>query len=334
MSFAPEPAYAHGTAREDRGPALQPRHARRADAQGGAALPGRVPERPARGRDPARCCGCRSCTASSCASRPAKSARKYASIWTPEGSPLKVWTEKQALLLAGLSRPARPPRARPPRDALRPAFDRQRARRAQGGGRRARPGAAALSAVRGGDDGEHRRRVAAWMRACRNLPELRFVKHYHDDPGYIDALAAPGQRALAASTAAPDKLVLSFHGLPQRSLTLGDPYHCECLKTGAPARRAPEAARRVRRGHVPEPLRQGRVAEALHRADAGRAGASRASPGSTCSARASRPTAWRRSRRSTRRRAPRSSPPAARSSATSPASTTSTSGSPRWPRSP
>ena len=80
------------------------------------------------------------------------------------------------------------------------------------------------------------------------------------------------------------------------------------------------------RGHVPEPLRQGRVAAALHRADAGRAGRGRASAGSTCSARASPPTASRRSRRSTRRRGPPSWPPAARSSATSPASTTSTSG--------
>ena len=57
------------------------------------------------------------------------------------------------------------------------------------------------------------------------------VKHYHDDPGYIDALA---QRVVEhwRVNGRPDKLVLSFHGLPRRSLTLGDPYHCECLKTG------------------------------------------------------------------------------------------------------
>ena len=67
MSFAPEPAYAHGTAPTHRRRALQPRHARRADAGGGAPLPRRVPERPARRRDPARCSGGRSCTASSCA---------------------------------------------------------------------------------------------------------------------------------------------------------------------------------------------------------------------------------------------------------------------------
>ena len=124
--------------------------------------------------------------------------------------------------------------------------------------------------------------------------------------------AAPGASSEHWMThGRPDKLVLSFHGLPRRSLTLGDPYHCECLKTGAPARRAAEAARRLRRRHVPEPLRQGRVAAALHRADAGRAGQGRRRAGSTCSAPASRPIASRRSRRSTRRRGPRSWPPAA-----------------------
>jgi len=73
--------------------------------------------------------------------------------------------------------------------------------------------------------------VADWMKRRRNLPELRFVKHWHDDPGYIGALA----RRVSdhwMTHGRPDRLVLSFHGLPKRSLTLGDPYHCECLKTG------------------------------------------------------------------------------------------------------
>ena len=73
--------------------------------------------------------------------------------------------------------------------------------------------------------------VAAWMRRTRNVPELRFVKHYHDDAGYIDALAARVVEHWRVN-GRPDKLVLSFHGLPRRSLALGDPYHCECLKTG------------------------------------------------------------------------------------------------------
>jgi ferrochelatase len=70
----------------------------------------------------------------------------------------------------------------------------------------------------------------------RNQPELRIVKHFHDDPGYIAALhhqvgvywATHG----APDFARGDKLLLSFHGVPRRTLDLGDPYHCECLKTG------------------------------------------------------------------------------------------------------
>ncbi len=64
----------------------------------------------------------------------------------------------------------------------------------------------------------------------RNIPELRFIKHYHDHPGYIQALK---QSVLAhwQANGRPDKLVMSFHGVPKRTLTLGDPYHCECHKT-------------------------------------------------------------------------------------------------------
>ena len=265
--------------------------------------------------------------------RPAKSARKYASIWTKDGSPLKVWTEKQALLLAGyLGQRGHPVLVRHAmrygQPSIAGALD---ALRADGAERvlvlPLYPQYAAATTASVGDA------VAAWMKRRRNLPELRFVKHYHDDPGYIGALA----RRVSdhwMTHGRPDRLVLSFHGLPKRSLTLGDPYHCECLKTGRLLAERLKLREDERGGHVPEPVRQGRVAEALHRADAGRAGEGRASAGSTCSARASPPTAWRRSRRSTRRPGPRSWPPAARSSATSPASTTSTRASPPWPRSP
>jgi ferrochelatase len=72
--------------------------------------------------------------------------------------------------------------------------------------------------------------VGAWSKHVRALPELRFVNHFHDDRGYIDALARKvtdhwqthGQGS---------RLVLSFHGVPKRTLLLGDPYHCECQKT-------------------------------------------------------------------------------------------------------
>jgi ferrochelatase len=64
----------------------------------------------------------------------------------------------------------------------------------------------------------------------RNLPELRLVKHYHDHDGYIDALARSVE-AYWDAHGRPDKLVMSFHGVPKRTLALGDPYHCECYKT-------------------------------------------------------------------------------------------------------
>jgi len=163
--------------------------------------------------------------------RPAASARKYASVWTAEGSPLKVWTEKQALLLAGylgqrghsvLVRHA----MRYGSPSIAAALD---ALRAAGAERilvlPLYPQYAAATTASVGDA------VADWMKRRRNLPELRFVKHWHDDPGYIGALA----RRVSdhwMTHGRPDRLVLSFHGLPKRSLTLGDPYHCECLKTG------------------------------------------------------------------------------------------------------
>lgn len=163
--------------------------------------------------------------------RPAKSARKYAGIWMKEGSPLQVWTEKQALLLAGyLGQRGQPVQVRHAmrygQPSIAGALD---ALRAAGAERvlvlPLYPQYAAATTASVGDA------VAAWMQRRRNLPELRFVKHYHDDPGYIAALA----RRVSdhwMTHGRPDRLVLSFHGLPQRSLALGDPYHCECLKTG------------------------------------------------------------------------------------------------------
>jgi len=72
--------------------------------------------------------------------------------------------------------------------------------------------------------------VASWARRARSMPELRFLNRYHDDPGYIAALAA-SVREHWALHGRGQKLVMSFHGVPARSLTLGDPYHCECHKT-------------------------------------------------------------------------------------------------------
>jgi ferrochelatase len=71
--------------------------------------------------------------------------------------------------------------------------------------------------------------VADVLKRWRWVPGLRLVQHYHDHPGYIRALASSIRRAQGDGP--PDKLVLSFHGMPVRYLYDGDPYHCECHKT-------------------------------------------------------------------------------------------------------
>jgi ferrochelatase len=65
----------------------------------------------------------------------------------------------------------------------------------------------------------------------RNMPAIRTVKHFHDNPGYIKS-SAQNIRDYWAEYGRPDKLVMSFHGVPVYTLEKGDPYHCECLKSG------------------------------------------------------------------------------------------------------
>ena len=74
------------------------------------------------------------------------------------------------------------------------------------------------------------------LKGWRNQPELRLIKHYHDHPAYIYALRNQVQmfweQEGRPDFKAGDRLILSFHGLPKRNLIKGDPYHCECLKSG------------------------------------------------------------------------------------------------------
>ena len=72
--------------------------------------------------------------------------------------------------------------------------------------------------------------VADRLRHVRRVPGLRFVDSFHDDPGYIQALSRNLQDDWMKN-GRPDHLVMSFHGLPRRSLDLGDPYHCHCHVT-------------------------------------------------------------------------------------------------------
>lgn len=162
--------------------------------------------------------------------RSAKSAAKYASIWTPEGSPLKVWTERQALALQDkLAAAGHSVRVRYAMRYGTPSIPSQLdALKAAGATR-----VLVLSAYpqySGTTTASLVDAVGAWSSRVRTIPELRFVHRYHDDDGYLAALASSIE-AHWARNGRPGRLVMSFHGVPERTLDLGDPYHCECRKT-------------------------------------------------------------------------------------------------------
>jgi ferrochelatase len=168
--------------------------------------------------------------------RPKKSAAKYASVWMPEGSPLRVYTERQAKLLKGVL-------GAQGYDVLveyamrygQPSIAAMLDKLKTAGCNRILvvplyPQYAASTTASVFDD------VADWAKRTRHLPALRFVRNYHDDVSYIAALAGSLKEHWSQSGGRPARadyrLVMSFHGLPRRSLTLGDPYFCECQKTG------------------------------------------------------------------------------------------------------
>lgn len=62
-------------------------------------------------------------------------------------------------------------------------------------------------------------------------PAVRVAPSYHDDPVYIDALARSMTSSLAKLDFAPEKIIATFHGMPEKYLQKGDPYHCQCQKT-------------------------------------------------------------------------------------------------------
>ena len=163
--------------------------------------------------------------------RSGKSAAKYRSIWTRDGSPLKLNTEKQAALLDKMLH--------------------ERGHEAVKVVMAMRYGSPSLPEVLGRLKEEHCERIVilpaypqysgtttasvwdavyAYFGKTRNIPELRLVKHYHDHDGYIDALRASVE-AYWETHGRGQKLVMSFHGIPKRTLMLGDPYFCECQKT-------------------------------------------------------------------------------------------------------
>ena len=162
--------------------------------------------------------------------RPKKSAAKYASVWLPEGSPLKVWTQKQANLLRGyLGQRGHSVEVRYAMRYGNPSIASQLDQLKADGVTRvlilpAYPQYSGTTTASVFDA------VYSWAAKVRRIPELRFINNYHDNAGYIAALAHK-IKAHWQQIGQADKLVMSFHGVPERTLTLGDPYHCECYKT-------------------------------------------------------------------------------------------------------
>jgi len=164
--------------------------------------------------------------------RPNASAEKYAMVWTPEGSPLKVHTERQARLvgelLAGRGRKDLLVRC-----AMRygnPSISQVIAETKAAGCDRLLllpqyPQYAASTTASTLDE------TFRAMSRLRSVPELRTVLRFHDHPGYVAALAHCINREWMQH-GRPDVLLMSFHGVPRYTLELGDPYHSECQKTG------------------------------------------------------------------------------------------------------
>lgn len=159
--------------------------------------------------------------------RPRQSARKYASIWSPSGSPLRVHTERQARLLG--ERFGSRVRVEFAMRYGEPSIPATLARLKSEGCERVLlfpmyPQYAASTTASALDH------ASEFLRRTRNVPEIRLVKEFHEHPAYIDALAGL-VRDHWQQSGRPDRLVMSFHGLPRYTLARGDPYSRECHQT-------------------------------------------------------------------------------------------------------
>lgn len=160
--------------------------------------------------------------------RPKKSAHAYGQVWREDGSPLAAITRAQALALKDAfgervmvdwamryGRPAIADRLQAMKEAgcerilLAPLY----------------PQYCAATTATANDKAFAKLATMRWQPAIRTLPP------YYDEPAYIDALADSVREGLAALDFTPDAVMASFHGMPQRTLELGDPYHCHCQKT-------------------------------------------------------------------------------------------------------
>jgi ferrochelatase len=163
--------------------------------------------------------------------RPARSARKYRQIWTSRGSPLAVHSEDLRTAIENeLSHHVVAPLV--VETAMlysNPSIETAIQRLQQHAARRILvvPMFAQYSGVSTGAVFDQ---VTKVLRRSRWLPELRFINEYHDDSAYIDALSASARNHFRTA-GKPQHLLMSFHGIPERYFTLGDPYYCKCHKT-------------------------------------------------------------------------------------------------------
>jgi ferrochelatase len=160
--------------------------------------------------------------------RPKKSAHAYSQVWREDDSPLAAITRAQAAALAGAFGPevtvdwamrygnpgiaakiAELKAAGCERILIAPLY----------------PQYCAATTATANDA------AFATLAAMRWQPAIRTLPPYHDDPAYIDALKVSVEASLASLDFTPDAIVASFHGMPRRTLELGDPYHCHCQKT-------------------------------------------------------------------------------------------------------
>jgi protoporphyrin/coproporphyrin ferrochelatase len=160
--------------------------------------------------------------------RPKKSAHAYSQVWTAEGSPLAVVTAAQARGLQAMfgpsvmvewamryGNPSIPERmaamnaAGCDRILIAPLYPQY-------------SGATTATVIDA---------VGLALAGMRWQPAIRTLPPYHDDPAYIEALKASVEANIAALDFVPDAIVASFHSMPERTLMLGDPYHCQCQKS-------------------------------------------------------------------------------------------------------
>ncbi|WP_164115811.1 ferrochelatase [Sphingorhabdus sp. Alg239-R122] len=160
--------------------------------------------------------------------RPKKSAHAYSLVWMEEGSPLAVYTARQSdklqvrlgggVMIDYAMRYGNPSIA-----------SKLEAMKAAGCERILL--APLYPQYSGATTATANDRAYAVLQDMRWQPAIRTLPAYHDDPAYIDALAAQITADIAKLDFTPDALVVSFHGMPERTLHLGDPYHCQCRKT-------------------------------------------------------------------------------------------------------